>query len=106
MDSKDFAKLNAYSEIFKAMAHPVRLFILKELSKGEGCVCDLKDKIGVGMSAVSKHLSLLKKAGLVSDEKRGVWVFYRLENPEVSQLVDLVENLTKKRTKQQLELVS
>lgn len=58
------------------------------------------------MPTVSKHLSLLKKAGLVSDEKRGTWVFYRLENPEVNQLVDLVENLTKKRARQQLELVS
>lgn len=106
MDSREMARLNAYAEVFKALAHPTRIFLVKELSKGEGCVCDLKNKIGVDMPTISKHLSILKKAGLVSDERRGTWVFYRLETPKANQLVELVEGLTKKKARQQLELVS
>lgn len=106
MDHKEMARLNVYAEVFKALAHPIRLFLVKELSRGEGCVCDLKSKAGADMPTISKHLSILKKAGLVSDERRGTWVFYRLETPKANQIVELVESLTKKNARQHLELVS
>jgi len=62
----------------KALAHPTRLFIVDELSRGERCVCELTDMVGVEMPTVSRHLSLLKNARLVEDEKRGTKIFYRL----------------------------
>lgn len=71
----------AQAEIIKALAHPTRLFIVDELSRGERCVCELTDMIGVEMPTVSRHLSQLKSVGILEDEKRGSQVFYRLRVP-------------------------
>lgn len=62
----------------KALAHPSRLLIIESLHHGERCVCDLRDLTGSDLSTVSKHLAILRKAGLVASEKRGLNVFYRL----------------------------
>ena len=75
------AKYNTQARIIKALAHPTRLFIVDELSRGERCVCELTDMIGVEMPTVSRHLSQLKAAGILEDEKRGAQVFYRLRVP-------------------------
>ena len=71
----------ARAKIIKAMAHPSRLFIIEELSKHERCVSELTEMIGADASTVSKHLSVLKNAGLVTDEKRGNSIFYSLRCP-------------------------
>jgi ArsR family transcriptional regulator len=65
----------------KALAHPTRLFIVDELGRGERCVCDLTAMIGADVSTVSKHLTVLKHAGIVADQKRGTQVFYSLRVP-------------------------
>jgi DNA-binding transcriptional ArsR family regulator len=75
------AEYKAQARIIKALAHPTRLFIVDELSRGERCVCDLTDMIGVEMPTVSRHLSQLRNAGILEDEKRGSQVFYRLRVP-------------------------
>lgn len=75
------AEYRAQATIIKALAHPTRLFIVDELSRGERCVCELTDMIGVEMPTVSRHLSQLKAAGILDDEKRGAQVFYRLRVP-------------------------
>jgi ArsR family transcriptional regulator len=75
------AQYKSQARIIKALAHPTRLFIVDELSRGERCVCELTDMIGVEMPTVSRHLSQLRHAGLVDDEKRGAQVFYRLRVP-------------------------
>ncbi len=75
------AEYKAQARILKALAHPTRLFIVDELSRGERCVCELTDLIGVEMPTVSRHLSQLKNAGILEDEKRGSQVFYRLQVP-------------------------
>ena len=81
----------AQARIIKALAHPTRLFIVDELSRGERCVCELTDRIGVEMPTVSRHLSQLKNAGLVEDEKRGTQVFYRLRVPCVLNFFKCVQ---------------
>lgn len=60
------------------MAHPSRLLILEALDGREACVCDLTDLVGADQSTVSKHLAVLKQAGLVEDRRDGVMVFYKL----------------------------
>jgi DNA-binding transcriptional ArsR family regulator len=77
--------------VVKALAHPSRLLIVDELSRGERCVCELTDLVGSDISTVSKHLSVLKKAGIVQDEKRGLQVFYRLRCPCVLRFFDCIE---------------
>ena len=58
------AKYKNQAHIIKALAHPTRLFIVDELSRGERCVCEITDLIGVEMPTVSRHLGLLKSAGI------------------------------------------
>jgi len=97
MDKKSEAKYKARAGIMKALAHPTRLFIVDELSRGERCVCELREMIGADMSTVSKHLSVLKNAGIVSDDKRGLQVFYTLQTPCILNSLDCVEQVLKSK---------
>jgi DNA-binding transcriptional ArsR family regulator len=91
------AQYKTQAGIIKALAHPTRLFIVDELSRGERCVCELTDLIGVEMPTVSRHLSQLKAVGLVEDDKRGAQVFYRLRVPCVLNFFKCVEAVQSKR---------
>ena len=66
------------SAVIKALGHPSRLRIAEALMKGEMCVCDLKDLVGADMSTVSKHLTLMREAGVLNCEKRGLNIYYSL----------------------------
>lgn len=90
---KNKAKYEARAKIIKALGHPARLFIVEQLSQGERCVADLTDQIGVDMSTVSKHLSVLKQAGIVADDKRGLQVWYTLRTPCVLNFFGCVEEV-------------
>jgi len=79
------------AQVMKALAHPSRLFIVEELSRGERCVCELTEMIGADVSTVSKHLAVLREAGLVLDERRGVQIFYRLRVPCILNFFGCVE---------------
>ncbi len=96
----------ARAEVLKAMAHPSRLLIVDELAKGERCVCELTEMIGADVSTVSKHLSLLKNAGIVMDEKRGTQVFYTLRVPCVVNFFSCVEAVLKERARIYLSAVA
>jgi ArsR family transcriptional regulator len=76
------------AKIVKALAHPTRLFMLEELGRGERTVRELTDMVGVEMPTVSRHLSLLKNAGILEDEKRGAQVFYRVRTRCVMKVFD------------------
>ncbi|MCF7797975.1 MAG: metalloregulator ArsR/SmtB family transcription factor [Lentisphaeria bacterium] len=67
-------------KIFKALSDPNRLRILKILQVRPLCVCEITDILALATSTVSKHLSLLRDAGLINDEKDGKWVNYRIDN--------------------------
>jgi ArsR family transcriptional regulator len=69
------------AQIIKALAHPSRLMIVDALAEGEKCVNDLTEIVGADMSTVSKHLTVMKSAGLVVDRKQGLQVIYRLRVP-------------------------
>lgn len=100
MTSAAQAQYQAKARIIKALAHPSRLFIVDELSRGERCVADLTAMIGVEMPTVSRHLSQLKNVGIIEDEKRGSQVFYRLRVPCVLNFFSCVEAVQKNgRTK-------
>ena len=106
MNAKTLAKYEARAKIIKAMAHPTRLFIVDQLSQAEErCVCELTEMIGADMSTVSKHLSTLKNAGIISDEKRGSQVFYSLRVPCVMNFFGRVESVMKCNAAEQSELV-
>lgn len=102
MEAKTRARYEARAKIVKAMAHPTRLFIIDTLAKGERCVCELTAMIGDDTSTVSKHLSLLKAAGLVAAEKRGLQVFYTLRTPCVTGVFDCVEAVVRNNAESQM----
>ena len=93
MNSKTKQRYEARARIIKAMGHPTRLFIVDELAKGERCVCELRDMIGADISTVSKHLSVLKQAGVVEDDKRGLQVWYSLKVPCLLNFFGCVEDV-------------
>jgi len=105
MDAKVQARLQARARIIKAMAHPTRLFIVDELSRGERCVCELTEMIGADMSTVSKHLGLLKAVGIVRDEKRGAQVFYTLHLSCALDFLGCVESVMKANAESQVALL-
>ena len=105
MDAKTMARYEAKAKIIKAMAHPTRLFVVDKLSKKEKCVCELTEMIGADVSTVSKHLSILKAAGIVQDDKRGSSVYYQLKMPCVLSFFKCVESVIAANAKEQLELV-
>ena len=106
MDSKTKQKYQARAQVVKAMGHPTRLFIVDELSKRERCVCELRDMIGADISTVSKHLSVLKQAGIVEDEKRGLQVWYSLRVPCILRFFGCVEDVLKANVKRARQVVA
>ncbi|MFH1135962.1 MAG: metalloregulator ArsR/SmtB family transcription factor [Pseudomonadota bacterium] len=106
MDPQTKTKYEARANIMKAMAHPSRLFVLDELSKGERCVCELTDMIGADVSTVSKHLTLLRNAGLIEADKRGAQVYYRLKAPCVLSFFGCVENVLRDNVATQLRVLA
>jgi ArsR family transcriptional regulator len=80
------------AEVFKALGHPARVRMLRALVEEEKCVCDLVEAAGLGWSTVSRHLSVMKAAGVLSDEKRGKQVIYRLELPCVGRFLACLEH--------------
>ena len=91
LDGEVKRHLECRAKVMKALAHPSRLFIVDELSRGERCVCELTEMIGADVSTVSKHLAVLREAGLVLDERRGVQIFYRLRVPCILNFFGCVE---------------
>jgi len=83
------------ARILKAMAHPTRLYIVDVLADGERCVHELTEMVGADMSTVSKHLSVLRSAGILNDEKRGSEVYYSLRMACVLGFFDCVEAVLK-----------
>jgi len=105
MDAVTQARYEVRARVIKAMGHPTRLFIVDTLAKKEHCVCELTDMIGADVSTVSKHLSVLKNAGIVEDEKRGSMVFYRLRVPCVTRFFGCVEAVIRSTAEAQMEVV-
>lgn len=96
MASAKMERCRRRANVLKALAHPSRLLMIDALAKGERCVCELRELVGSDISTVSKHLSVLKNAGIVSDEKRGQQVFYTLRVHCVMKFFDCVESLVQK----------
>ena len=80
--------------LLAALADPTRLAIVRELAGGsETCACDFRSCCDVGQPTVSHHLRVLREAGIVTSERRGQWIYYRL-TPEVStRLAELARTL-------------
>jgi ArsR family transcriptional regulator len=85
--------LAATAQVFQALAHPARLLMVQALREGECCVGDLRQLVGSDISTVSRHLSVMKQAGIVGAEKRGNQVFYSLLVPCVVDMFGCIESV-------------
>jgi DNA-binding transcriptional ArsR family regulator len=100
MPSKN-ERLRLKAEVFKAMGHPLRLGVIEFLRDGEKCVCDIVDHLGTGISNISKHLSVLKKAGIVTDRRDGLKMMYSLTMPCALDFMKCVEGTVIRRLEDQ-----
>lgn len=83
--------------LVKALADPVRLRLLSLVAShadGEACVCDLNDAFALSQPTISHHLKLLHEAGLLDRDKRGVWVYYRINRAALADLAGLLGGVT------------
>lgn len=107
MDARDRAKYESRAAVIKALAHPTRLFIVDQLAGADQrCVCELTAMIGADMSTVSKHLAVLKAAGIIEDRKRGAQVYYRLRVPCITQFFGCIESVIQCNAREHHELAS
>ncbi|MDA3923322.1 MAG: metalloregulator ArsR/SmtB family transcription factor [Kiritimatiellae bacterium] len=97
--------LEAKAKVLKALAHPTRLWMVEKLADGEKCVCEFVDAVDADFSTISKHLSVLKQAGIVVDDKRGKQVFYTLKVPCVMNFMHCVEAVIKSQAETHAALV-
>lgn len=104
MDERTQAQMEAKANVFKALGHPSRVLVVTELAKGERCACELTEMIGADKSTVSKHLSILKQAGIIADEKRANMVFYTLQAHCVLKFMACVEGMIENKVKKMAAL--
>jgi ArsR family transcriptional regulator len=94
-------RLRLKADVFKAMGHPLRLGVIEFLQGGEKCVCEIVEEVGTEISNVSKHLSILKKAGILADRRDGLKMMYRLTMPCAIDFAKCVEGVVIKRLDEQ-----
>jgi len=81
-----------YIQIFKAMADQNRLKLVDLLLTHDLCVGALASRLGISKPAISQHLKILRKAGLVRGEKRGYWTHYSVERKALFELADAIKS--------------
>lgn len=89
-----------------ALASPVRLRILDELSRGERCVCELQPLFPMNKSTLSRHVAALRNVGIVTERREGVRLFLRLETPCILNVFDCAMSVIRAEAKRQTRLAS
>ena len=105
MTAKEKALIEAKANVLKALGHPTRLWMAEQLAGGEKCVCELVEDIDADFSTVSKHLTVLKQAGVVIDEKRGKQVYYKLKVPCILNFMPCIEAVLQATAQTHIELL-
>ncbi|MDQ3153906.1 MAG: metalloregulator ArsR/SmtB family transcription factor [Actinomycetota bacterium] len=88
-DPLSAGEAGALAQVFKAIADPVRLRLLSLIAShagGEACVCDLTGAFALTGPTISHHLKVLREAGLITGERRGTWIYYRVRPELLTQL--------------------
>lgn len=83
------------ARLFRTLMHPIRIAILEALRNDEACVCHLEAQLQVRQAYLSQQLAVLRKAGLISDRRDGLHIFYRVVRPEVFAVLDAARRLAR-----------
>ncbi len=84
--------------MFKAFCDEKRLIILETLGEGEHCVCDLTSRLGLAQSALSYHMKILLRAGIVQARQNGKWTHYSINASAREPMANLLMRLTEVRS--------
>lgn len=93
------------AEILKALGHPVRLKIVGYLKDKEKCVCEIFPYLKMEQSHLSKHLAILRKAGIVDVRRQGKKIFYKVKNRQVNELFTCVKKVLREEIKEKQSLL-
>jgi ArsR family transcriptional regulator len=85
---------NSIDRMFRAFSDPTRLRILNLLLAGELCVCDIVNTLDIPQPTASRHLAYLKRSGLVTSRRDGLWIHYKLAAPQSAVHKKLMECLS------------
>jgi ArsR family transcriptional regulator len=105
MDTSTQKLYELKAEIIQAAAHPIRLAIIEYLADGEQCVCDIVKHVDAQRSNVSRHLSVMLKAGVVESRKDGLKMIYSLKTPCIVKFLGCVEQALKEKMESQNSLL-
>jgi ArsR family transcriptional regulator len=93
------------AEILKAIAHPTRIAILEILRRGEECVCRICPALDGSQPNTSKHLAVMKKAGILDSRQEGTMTFYWVKDTRVYEILDLADQMIRRETREFLKRV-
>lgn len=99
-------ELKARARVMKALASPVRLKIVHELSQGERCICELQPLFPINKSTLSRHVADLKNVGIIGERREGVRVYLRLLTPCVLSMFDCAMGVIRAEAKRHSALVN
>ncbi len=105
-DALELRRLAAKAELVKALAHPLRLAIVEFLADGERCVCEIAELAGAERSNISRHLALMVRAGVLSNRKQGLQVYYSLRCRCIGEFMRCVTDLLRERVEESACLLS
>jgi ArsR family transcriptional regulator len=94
------------ADVVQALAHPIRIAIADLLRQGERCVCDIADHVGAERSNVSRHLSVMLRAGVVRTRKEGVMVFYELRTPCILNFLACASDVLRHNLEEETETLT
>ncbi|GAB4263762.1 MAG: hypothetical protein Kow0092_14950 [Deferrisomatales bacterium] len=93
------------AEILKAIAHPTRIAILEILRRGEECVCRISPAVEGSQPNTSKHLAVLKSAGILDSRQEGTMTFYWVVDTRVYEILELADQMIRRGSRQKLRTV-
>ncbi len=104
MGAMNMEKFQARARVMKALASPVRLKIVDELSGGERCMCELQPLFDLNKSTLSRHITVLKQVGIVSERREGARSFLKLETPCILSVFDCTMGVLRADARQKMRL--
>jgi len=105
MKDQERALADARARVIKALGHPTRIYMVARLSIGDASVGELVDAVGDDVSTISKHLAILRQAGILSDRKDGNRVLYTLRCPCIMQFIHCIDDVIVKDAERGLACV-
>lgn len=94
------------ARIFKALGNPARLALVDQLCQGERCVCELQPETGVELPTVSRHLAVLREAGIVKERRQGTNIYYSLRMACVRNFMACIDAFLTDEARQALTILT